>query len=147
MAERQLPPRLQEIVEDFKLCEGKEKLELLLEYAGKMPPLPAEFTNRSQMEEVPECMTPVFVQGAMKNGGMEFYFDVPAESPSVRGYAALLGEGVRGAAPEQILAIPGDFYHEMGLHEVLSGQRLNGLRAILAHLKRLARRAQTQSDN
>src|SRR5574341_606115 len=99
MAEVQIPPRLQEIVEDFKLCEGKEKLELLLEYAGKMPPLPDPLKDHDHMEEVPECMTPVFVQGAVKNGGMEFYFDVPVESPSVRGYAALLSEGVRGCTP------------------------------------------------
>ena len=147
MADEQFPPRLQEIVEDFKLCEGKEKLELLLDFAGRMPPLPARFQDHSTMEEVPECMTPVFVQGEMKDGGMEFYFDVPAESPSVRGYAALLSEGVHGLAPEQILAIPGDFYYEMGMQEVLSGQRLNGMRAILAHLKRLAQRALTQSPN
>ena len=71
---------------------------------------------------------------------MEFYFGAPPESPSVRGYAALLSEGVKGAAPQAIIAIPRDFYYAMGLQEVLSGQRLNGMRAILAHIKRLAQR-------
>jgi cysteine desulfuration protein SufE len=71
---------------------------------------------------------------------MEFYFDAPPESPSVRGYAALLSEGVKGAAPQAIIAVPHDFYYAMGLQEVLSGQRLNGMRAILAHIKRLAQR-------
>lgn len=140
MSESPLPIRLQQIVEDFQLCEGKEKLELLLEYANKMPPLPERFQGHNEMEQVQECMTPVFVHGELNDGGMEYFFDVPAESPSVRGYAALLAEGVQGCTPEQILAIPGDFYYAMGLQEVLSGQRLNGMRSIVAFIKRLAQR-------
>lgn len=140
MSESQLPIRLRQIVEDFQLCEGKEKLELLLEYANRLPPLPERFQGHADMHEVPECMTPVFVHGQLQAGGMHYYFDVPAESPSVRGYAALLAEGVEGCTPEQVAAIPGDFYYGMGLQEVLSGQRLNGMRAILRFIKTLAQR-------
>ena len=142
-----LPPRLAEIVEDFKLCEGKDKLELLLEYSGRMPPLPDWLAkNRAQLEQVHECMTPVFVQGELKDGGMAYYFDVPEESPTVRGFAALLSEGVGGSTPQQIIAIPGDFYYAMGLPAVLSGQRLNGLRAILAYIRSIARRELTRNQ-
>jgi cysteine desulfuration protein SufE len=70
---------------------------------------------------------------------MVYYFDVPPESPTVRGYAAILGEGLRGATPEQVANLPGDFFQDMGLHKVLSHQRLRGISAILAYLKRLAR--------
>jgi cysteine desulfuration protein SufE len=90
------------------------------------------------MEFVPECMTPVYVHAETQDGRMTFYFDVPAESPTVRGYAALMGEGLRQATPEQVLSVPGDFYLHMGLDKVLSHQRLNGIAAILAHMKRLA---------
>ena len=69
---------------------------------------------------------------------MHFYFDVPPESPTVRGYAALLAEGLDGLSPQEILAVPSDFYLEMGLAEVLTHQRMNGISAILAHMKRLA---------
>jgi cysteine desulfuration protein SufE len=134
-----LPARLQEIVEEFGEAEGQEKLELLLEYSEKMPPLPEWLNKATNMEQVHECMTPVFVHSEQENGGMHFYFDVPPESPTVRGYAAILGEGLQGAPPEQIVSIPADFYYQMGLHKVLSQQRLRGITAILAYLKRLAR--------
>lgn len=140
MSDSPLPARLQQIVEDFQLCQGKEKLELLLDYANQLPPLPERFTGHAEMEQIHECMTPVFVHGELNKGGMEYFFEVPAESPSVRGYAAVLAEGVKGSTPEQILAIPSDFYHAMGLPEVLSGQRLNGMRSIVAFIKRLAQR-------
>jgi cysteine desulfuration protein SufE len=134
-----LPPRLQEIVEEFADFEGEEKLQLLFEYSEKMPPLPDWLNRELNMDQVHECQTPVFVHAEQENGGMIFYFDVPAESPTVRGYAAILGEGLRGVPAEQILAIPGDFFLAMGLHKVLSQQRLRGITAILAYLKRLAR--------
>lgn len=133
-----LPSRLQEIVEDFAWAEGREKLELLLEYSEKMPPLPDWLNRDTNMDQVHECMTPVFVHAEQRNGGLHFYFDVPPESPTVRGYAAILGTGLDGTTPEEVLNIPGNFYQEMGLHKVLTAQRLNGMSAIIAYLKRLA---------
>lgn len=136
-----MPSRLQETVEDFGWCEGREKLDLLLEFSEKMPPLPERLhEQRDAMEPVPECMTPVFIhaEADAHSGGMSFYFDVPAESPTVRGFAEILRDGVQDAMPEEVLAIPSDFYIKMGLHEVLSHQRMNGISAILAHMKRLA---------
>lgn len=137
-----IPPRLQEIVEDFQWSEDREKLELLLEFSERMPPLPDWLqADRSGMEAVPECMTPVSVQSSVDRGRMTFYFNVPPQSPTVRGFAALMAEGVQGATPEQVLNIPADFYQQMGLERVLTNQRLNGISAILAHMKRLALRA------
>lgn len=134
-----IPTRLQEIVEDFEFCEGREKLELLLEYSERMPPLP-DWLNQEHdtMDQVQECMTPVYVQAQTEDGKMTFFFDVPAESPTVRGYAAIMAEGLQGVTPEEVLSVPAGFYLQMGLQNVLTQQRLNGISAILAHMKRLA---------
>lgn len=133
-----LPRRLEEIIADFELCEGQEKLELLLDYARQFPPFPAHLQSPGQLEDVPECMTPVQMSSEVSDGGLHFYFDVPPESPTVRGYAALMMAGVNGSAPEEVLSIPADFYLRMGLGSLLSAQRLNGMAAILAHIKRRA---------
>ncbi|GAB4280688.1 MAG: SufE family protein [Candidatus Promineifilaceae bacterium] len=136
----QLPPKLQEIIEDFSYCEGQEKLEYLLELAESLPPLPTHFADkRDEMDEVHECMTPVFIYPEWQDGKIFFHFDIPPEGPTVRGYAALLQKGLGWAEPKTVLAIPDLFYLEMGLQEVLSGQRLNGISAMLAHMKNLAR--------
>ena len=133
-----LPARLEEIVNDFEVCEGREKLEMLLDYARSFPAFPAHMQRPDEMEEVPECMTPVQMAAEVKDGALYYYFLVPEESPTVRGYAALMMEGLNGSAPEQVLAIPADFYLRMGLQHVLTAQRLNGMAAILAHVKRRA---------
>ncbi len=137
-----LPERLREIVEEFAQCDGREKIELLLEYAERLPELPEHLQEaRGEMELVEECMTPVYVRAETRQGQMSFYFDVPQESPTVRGFAAIMAEGVEGASPQGVLAIPNGFFFAMGLESVLTMQRLNGMEAILAHMKRLASQA------
>ena len=66
---------------------------------------------------------------------MRIYFQVPAEAPTVRGYAGILHDALDGAPGEEILKVPNDFYQYMGLQEAVSGQRLRGMGAILARLK------------
>lgn len=136
-----MPARLAEIVDDFALCVGQEKLHYLLEFAEQLPPLPDWLqAERDKMEEVHECMTPVFVYGRPEESDkMVYYFDAPPESPTVRGFAAILMEGVNGAAtPEQILQIPELFYTETGLQMVLTGQRMRGMATFLRYMKRIA---------
>lgn len=136
----ELPERLQEIVDDFEMLEGNEKLEYLSDLAAQLPPLPDWLqAQRDSMDQVHECMTPVFAfatKGA--DGRLSFYLDVPPESPTVRGYATILQDGLAGTTLDEIMAVPPEFYMRMGLRQVLSGQRLTGIGAILAHLKRLA---------
>lgn len=135
----EIPSRLQGIIDDFQWSEGREKLELLIQYAELLPPLPDYLSEkRDLMENVPECMTPVHLFAEIQDGKLTFHFDVPEESPTVRGFAALMAEGLNGATPEEVLLVPNDFYRQMGLDSVLTHQRLNGISAILAHMKRLA---------
>lgn len=138
----QLPPKLQEIVEDFGYCEGEEKLEYLLDFAENLPPLPDWLVGKQQdMDQVHECMTPVFIYAEKSGETFSFHFDVPPESPTVRGYASVLQQGMADTTLAQIEAIPNEFYLGMGLQQVLTGQRLNGISAILLHMKNLAREA------
>ena len=136
---KDIPERLQEIIEDFQWAEGREKLEMLLEYSERMPPLPDWLASEHEsMEQVQECMTPVFIAADSQDGKMSFYFDVPPESPTVRGFAAILAEGLDDASPQEVISVPGDFYLAMGLEKVLTHQRLTGISAILGYMKRLA---------
>lgn len=138
----QLPARLAEIVEDFSYLEGREKLEYLLELAESLEPLPDWLTDeRANMDEVHECMTPVFIYAEKNDGTLRYHFDIPPESPTVRGFAAILQQGFAGETPEVVTAVPDLFYYDMGLQTVLTGQRLNGIGAILAHMKTLAKGA------
>lgn len=135
-----LPPKLQEIVDDFAGMTREEKIETLIGYAESLADLPERFREeRSKMEPIPECMTPVFLFAEKQDdGSLIFYFDIPPQSPTVRGLAAILATGLNGCKPEEIISIPADFYAPMKLDNAISSQRLNGFRGVLAHMKQAA---------
>lgn len=135
-----IPEKLQEIVDDFASASRDEKVEMLIGYAESLPPLPEWLRGeRDKMEPVPECMTPVFLFGEKRpDGGLIFHFDIPPQSPTVRGLAAILANGLEGCTPEQVISLPADFYTPMNLQDAISYQRLNGFQGVLAHMKQAA---------
>jgi cysteine desulfuration protein SufE len=138
-----LPNKLQEIVDDIASMSREEKLETLIAYAESFPDLPERFkAEKEKMEPIPECMTPVFIIAEKDtNGGILFYFDIPKQSPTVRGLASILLNGLNGYSLEEIISVPADFYFPMNLQEAISQQRINGFMGVLSHMKQAAVKA------
>lgn len=132
---------LSTIVDRFRMAPRDLRVQALLQYAKKVPPLPREFADdRSALEQVHECQTPFFLATRLDDEGrVHLFFDAPAESPTVRGFAGILREGLEGATADEVLAVPKNFYSGMGLDEVVSPLRLRGMGAILARLQRQVR--------
>ena len=133
-----LPPRLQRIVELFSSAPKDIRIQALLDYSNRVPPLPEHLANnRDELEQVHECQTPFFLATEIDEGGhVTIHFDCPPESPTVRGYAGILAEGLNGEDVATILAVPDDFYRGIGLEEVVTPQRLRGMGAIISRMKR-----------
>jgi len=134
-----MPATLAEVVSDFQDVQGQDKLALLLEFADELPPLPAEL-EQDAMEPVPECQSPLFLHvDAADRGKVRLYFSAPPEAPTTRGFAAILAAGLDQQPAEDILAVPDDFYSDLGLAALISPLRLRGMSAMLARIKRRLR--------
>ena len=140
--EAAIPPKLLQIIDEFGSAPKSLRLPLLLEYAGKLPPLPAGLEG--QLERVHECQTPLFLKAGIDDAGcVELAFDAPPEAPTTRGFAAIVGAGLSGSSVEEALGTPEDFYEQMGLAELISPLRLRGLGSIVARVKRQLREARS----
>jgi cysteine desulfuration protein SufE len=134
-----LPAALADVVSDFQDMQGQDKLQLLLEFANELPPLPAEL-EEAAMEPVPECQSPLFLHvDAADPERVRLHFSAPAEAPTTRGFAAILAAGLDGQSATEILAVPDDFYNDLGLAALISPLRLRGMAAMLARIKRRLR--------
>ncbi len=137
-----MPARLAEIVDEFASAPRDLVLEMLLEYADAIPPLPAELAGHDGMEQVPECQTRFFLRAEVTaDGTVRSWFDCPPEAPTTRAFAGILAEGLAGATAEEIQSVPDDLYARMGLGQAISPLRIRGGSAILARLKRQVREA------
>lgn len=131
-----LPPKLDQIVSLMASSPKDIKVEALLDYSRRIPPLPDRI-ERDSLEQVHECQTPFFLITEIDDdGSVHMFFEAPPESPTVRGFAGILLDGLEGESAEAILSVPDDFFYAMGLEEVVTPQRLNGMRAILGRIKR-----------
>jgi cysteine desulfuration protein SufE len=136
-----MPAALAEVVSDFADMQGQDKLQLLLEFANDLPELPTDL-EEAAMEPVPECQSPLFLHvDASDRERVRLYFSAPAEAPTTRGFAAILAAGLDELPAEEILAVPDDFYSDLGLAKLISPLRLRGMSAMLTRIKRRLREA------
>ena len=134
-----MPAPLAEVVAEFAEVAGQDKLTLLLEFANDLPPLPADL-EEAAMEPVPECQSPLFLHvDADDPESVRLYFSAPAEAPTTRGFASILATGLDGQSAAAILAVPDDFYADLGLAKLISPLRLRGMSAMLTRIKRRLR--------
>jgi cysteine desulfuration protein SufE len=136
-------PRLDTIIRRFQQADRDTRLETLLDYARKLPPLPArhEEARTAGVNRVHECQTPVFLwieAGPEPGDVVEIHADVPRESPTVRGFVSLLIHGLQGMTRAEVAALPGDLLDQLRLAETIGMNRTQGLSAIVTRVRRAA---------
>lgn len=137
-----LPDALAEIRDEFLALGERDRLLLLLEYAGELPPLPERLASHPDLlERVEECQAPVFVFAEVENGLARLSAQVPMEAPTTRGFASMLVQGLSGLPVEAVLTVPDDFPQMLGLGQAISPLRLRGMSALIGRVKRRLRAA------
>jgi cysteine desulfuration protein SufE len=141
MTTRDLPAQLAEIREDFLALEQPDRLQLLLEFSNELPALPERYRDHPDLfERVVECQSPVFIFVEVDQDALvHLYATAPAESPTTRGFASILAQGLDGLTVEDVLAVPDDFPQTIGLSQAVSPLRLRGMTAMLGRTKRQLR--------
>src|SRR5262245_26099900 len=109
-----------------------------IDFSEQLPPLSAGRIREGQPARcrIQECQTPVYLWVDVTDGHVRLEAAVPDKSPTVRGFVALLVEGISGASPAEVEALPDDFLPLLGLSETLGMTRQKGFRGIVKRIKR-----------
>jgi cysteine desulfuration protein SufE len=136
-----LPPRLQEIAEEFTDTPDSMRLQTLLEFSEELPPLPERYADHHDLlEQVPECQTPLFLAVEVDaDGVVHLFFEAPREAPTTRGFAGILHAALDGLGADEVLETPEEFPSRLGLVDLVSPLRLRGMAAMLGRIKRQVR--------
>lgn len=130
------------IVDEFGLFDGwLDRYEHIIELGRALPGLPPE--RRTEMARVRGCQSQVWFH-AREDGG-RVHFEADSDAVIVRGLIALLLRVYSGRTPEQILATPPDFFERIELGSHLTGNRANGLHAMVRHIQGYARSFHAQA--
>jgi cysteine desulfuration protein SufE len=130
-------PTLETLIPRFQAADRNTRLETLLDYSQKLPPLPQRYEAEKDLghNRVHECQTPVYLWVEVDDGRVHIHADVPRESPTVRGFISLLARTLEGETPDAVARIPNDLLDQLGLSETLGMTRTQGLTAILYRIK------------
>lgn len=141
MSDDDLPEQLAQIREDFLELEVRDRLMLLLEFANELPELPEQFADHPDLlERVEECQSPVFIFVEVDDGNtVNMFATAPPESPTTRGFASILVQGLSGLSADAVLAVPDDYPNSIGLTAAVSPLRIRGMTGMLARVKRQIR--------
>ncbi|MFB7250677.1 SufE family protein [Microbacterium sp. NPDC056234] len=140
MSITRVPDTLAEIRDDFLALEESERLQLLLEFSGELPPVSAEVAAHPEMtERVAECQSPVYIFLEVAENVVTMHATAPPEAPTTRGFASILAQGISGLSPDEVLAIPDDYPQSIGLTRAVSPLRIAGMTGMLLRAKNQVR--------
>ena len=128
--------KLEGIIEELSQADRQERIDLLLDFAKGLPPLPERLAaHKDASHRVEECQSPVYLFVELDGQRVSLFADAPIEAPTVRGFVSLLMEGLEGATVEDVLQVPNDLVNRCGLSEILGMLRVRGLTGVLRRVK------------
>jgi cysteine desulfuration protein SufE len=126
-----------EIIQELNSIDASDRLELLLEYANSLPPLPARYIEHPDLlERVEECQSPVFLFVEITDGKVQIFLTAPPEAPTTRAFASILWRSLNSESIQTVLDFDNDFPNKLGLTQLVSPLRMRGINGMLARIKR-----------
>ncbi len=139
--------RLEDIISSFQNIDDEFKLELLLDYADKMPSPSPDFQSRKdlEMQRISECQTPVYLLISNTGGKIVVQAIVPAESPTIRGIVSIIWHALNGLSVKELGEIPMDLLNRLGLSQKIGMLRIHGITAIIHRVNQQVQKIQAKN--
>ena len=120
---------------DLSVLEGMDRLQYLVELAREVEPLADK--HKINQNKIRGCASNLWVIGNT-NGSNKMYYQFDAEAFITKGTARLVIELVQQQPKDEIAKLTREDFNALGIKELLTAQRQNGLGNLIARIVGLA---------
>jgi len=130
--------RAQQIVDEFSLFDDwMNRYQYLIELGDDIPLL--EEDQKSDDNYVHGCQSDVWIHSELNENDEVLHFRGDSNAKITKGLAALIIRVLDEQPPEAVADADFDFLDDIGLHDHLSSQRNNGLKAMIEAVQERAK--------
>ncbi len=119
--------KIKEYADEFSFLDGEERLMHLIDLAKRPTNLPKEL--RTEDRKVNGCMSQIWIDVGLQNELVNVYYD--SDAMITKGITSVVADCFSGIPVEQAKALTKEDFEELGIKELLSAQRRNGLGSLI----------------
>ena len=127
--------KIKEMGENLKLLEGHDRLHYLIDKAKEVEPLPD--IVKTESNRIHGCASKLWLIGGMKEDGTMMY-QVDGDAHISKGTAKVVTDIVNGAHRSEVANLTVENFSPLGIKELLTIQRQNGLGELIDRIIRIA---------
>ena len=130
--------RINEMGANLKMLEGHDRLQYLVDKARDVEPLPDNV--KTENNRIHGCASKLWIiRGAMEDGTMQYKVD--GDAWITKGTAKVVTDLVNGEQRSAVANLTVENFSALGIKELLTMQRQNGLGQLISRIIRIANEA------
>ncbi len=127
--------KIREMGDNLRLLEGHDRLHYLIDKAKELEPLPEQV--KTEENRIRGCASKLWLIGGVREDGTMMY-QVDGEAHISKGTAKVVTDIVNGEHRSSVANLTVDSFEPLGIKELLTMQRQNGLGELIDRIIRIA---------
>ena len=127
--------RIRDMGDNLRMLEGHDRLQYLVDKAKEVEPLPD--AAKTEDNRIHGCASKLWIIGGAKDDGTMMY-QVDGDAHITKGTAKLVTDIVNGEYRSVIANLTVESFTPLGIKELLTMQRQNGLGELITRIIRIA---------
>ena len=127
--------KIKEMGDNLKMLEGHDRLHYLIDKAKEVEPLPE--SAKTEENRIHGCASKLWLIGGMRDDGSMMY-QVDGDAHISKGTAKVVTDIVNGAHRSEVANLTVENFTPLGIKELLTMQRQNGLGELIDMIIRIA---------
>ena len=127
--------KIQEMGENLKLLEGHDRLQYLVDKANEVEPLPE--AAKTEDNRIHGCASKLWIIGGA-DAEQNMRYQVDGDAHITKGTAKVVTDIVNGEHRSAVANLTVESFEPLGIKELLTMQRQNGLGELITRIIRIA---------